>query len=289
MTAAMSHHLGRRAALAGLGAMGLSALCLGHANSRAQTAGKPLRLAVVPQLTPIEMSRFWTPVVDAMERAGIACELILYPSIASFEPEFLKGTADLVFLNPYHMVMAHKAHGYEPLLHDTRPLEGVLVVREDSQLQRIEQLRLQRISFPAPNAFAASLYIRSVLDKQYHMPIDAHYAQNHRDAIRQVLSGDAQAAGVVKTTLEKESLEVQRQLRIIYTTPPLSPHPLAAHPRVSQRVRSELVSVLLGLASNPTTQALMAGIQMPKPVPANYARDYASLEHLSVEKYVVVE
>jgi phosphonate transport system substrate-binding protein len=289
MTAATTPRVTRRAAMAGLGAMGLSALGLAHTNSAAQAVGKPLRLAVVPQLTPIEMSRFWTPVVDALGRAGVACELIVYPSIASFEPEFLKGMADLVFLNPYHMVMAHKAHGYEPLLRDTRPLEGVLVVKADSPVQKIEQLRAQRISFPAPNAFAASLYIRSVLDKQYQLPFEPHYAQNHRDAVRQVLSGDSQAAGVVKTTLEKESAEVQRQLRVVYTTPPLSPHPLAAHPRVSRQVRSELVSVLAGLALNPDMQALMAGIQMPKPVPANYSRDYASLERLNVEKYVIVE
>jgi phosphonate transport system substrate-binding protein len=281
MSAAISKTLSRRSALTGMCAVGLTALCVGHSNRAAAGVVKALRLAVVPQLTPIEMSRYWTPVVDALGQAGIACELIVYPSIASFEPEFLKGTADLAFLNPYHMVMAHKAHGYEPLLHDTRPLEGVLVVKADSPIQRIEQLRAQRISFPAPNAFAASLYIRSVLDKQYQLPIEANYAQNHRDAIRQVFSGDAQAAGVVKTTLEKESVDVQRDLRIIYTTPPLSPHPLATHPRVPPNVRAALVNVLTGLAASPSTQGIMAGIQMPRPVSANYARDYASLERLT--------
>ena len=33
-------------------------------------------------------------------------------------------------------------------------------------------------------------------------------------------------------------------------------------------------------------QALLQGIQMPRPVAASYARDYAPLEKLRLEKYV---
>ena len=250
---------------------------------------KPLRLAVVPQLTPLEMTRYWSPLLTALARAGVTCELVVYPSIAKFEPEFLKGQADLVFLNPYHMVMARRAHRYEPLLHDARPLEGVLVVKSDGPVKSLEQLKDHRISFPAPNAFASSLYIRAMLERQHHLAFDAHYAENHRNAIRQVLAGDSAAAGVVRTTLEKEPQDVQQHLRVIYTTPPLAPHPIAVHPRVPMAVRKQMTDALLALAQDPATKGLMAGIQMPNPVTANYARDYAPFERLNIEKFVVTE
>jgi len=278
---------GRRNLLTVLGSTLFCAFANQHvsaANSRA-----PLRLAVVPQLTPVEMTKAWNPLVDALGQRGIACDLVVYPSIASFEPEFLKGKADLVFLNPYHMVMARKAHRYELLLRDTRPLEGVLVVKKDSPVIAMEQLKDHRISFPAPNAFAASLYIRSVLERQYHLAYDTHYAQNHKNAIRQVLAGDSAAAGVVKTTLEKEALDVQQSLRILYTTPGLSPHPLAVHPRVPASQRGDIVAAMMDMASNPELQPLLAAIQMPKPQAANYVRDYAPLEKLRIENYVVLE
>jgi phosphonate transport system substrate-binding protein len=54
-------------------------------------------------------------------------------------------------------------------------------------------------------------------------------------------------------------------------------------------VRKAVVDVLLALAQNPDTKPLMAGIQMPNPVLANYAVDYAPLERLKIEKYVVSE
>lgn len=94
---------------------------------------------------------------------------------------------------------------------------------------------------------------------------------------------------MVKTTFEKESPEVQQKLRVIYTTPPLAPHPLAAHPRVSRPVRAAITEVLLGLAAAAETQTIMAGIQMPSPVLTSYTKDYAPLERLKIDKYVVLE
>lgn len=288
MSAHAQLDLRRRTVLAAMGATLASAAMT---SSRTQAAaGRPVyRLAVVPQLTPVEIMRYWTPIVDVLGKNGIPCELVVYPSIAAFEPEFLKGRADLVFLNPYHMVMAYKLHGYVPLLHDARPLEGVLVVKHDGPVRRLEQLKDHRISFPAPNAFAASLYIRSVLDRQYRLPFDTHFAGNHRNAIRQVLAGDSAAAGVVKTTLEQEPQDVQNNLRVLYTTPVLTPHALAAHPRVPLAVRNGVVETLLDTLSSPDTKAALAVTQMPHPVRANYRRDYAALERMNIEKYVLAE
>jgi phosphonate transport system substrate-binding protein len=245
------------------------------------------RLAVVPQLTPVEMYNAWTPVVEALAQADVPCELVVHPSIARFEQEFRDGGADIVFLNPYHMVMARQAHGYVPLLRDAKPLEGVLVVRQDSPYTTLAQLRDQRIAFPAPNALAASLYIRAALDREHRVRHETWYAMNHRNAIRQVLTGDAAAAGVVRTTLALEPESVRQSLRVLYTTPALAPHPIAVHPRVPGAVRQRLREALLAMAADPARKPLLQAIQMPDPVPADYERDYAGLNRLGLNRYVV--
>lgn len=254
--------------------------------ARSAAGARKLRLAVVPQLTAVEMHSNWSPVVEALGAAGIACELVIHPSIARFEPEFLRGQADLVFLNPYHMVMAHRAHGYVPLVHDAKPLEGVLVVRQASPVTRIEQLQGQRLSFPAPNALAASLYIRAMLETEFKLKFETHYAMNHRNAVRQVLVEDSAAAGVVKTTLEMEPPEVQQALRVLYATPKLAPHPLAAHPRVTSTQRRRIVEVLQTMAQDPARKPLLKAVQMPDPVAADYPRDYAPLTRLGLDRFV---
>lgn len=276
----------RRRLLAGLAAAAVLAPAAG-VRAAVRKPARPWRLAVVPQLTAGEMYRNWSPVVDALAQAGVPCELSIHPSIARFEPEFLQGKADLVFLNPYHMVMAYRAHGYAPLLRDRRPLEGLLLVAQDSPVQSLAQLQGRRISFPAPNALAASLYIRAMLEKTLRLRYEAHYASTHSNALRQVLAGDSVAAGVVRTTFELEAPEIRQRLRVLYATPALAPHPLAAHPRLPQPVRQTVHEVFLALARDPVQAAALKGIPMPDPQPADYRRDYAPLGLLGLERFVV--
>ncbi|MFA9218486.1 MAG: phosphate/phosphite/phosphonate ABC transporter substrate-binding protein, partial [Sphingomonadaceae bacterium] len=252
-----------------------------------ESPDRPWRFAIVPQLTPVELLRNWSAILQQLGKAGIDCQLVLYPDIAKFEVEFLRGQADFVYLNPYHMVMAHERHAYQPLLHDKRALEGLLLTQADGPVSRIEQLQQQRISFPSANAFAASLYLRALLERQHHVGFQAHYAQNHRNALRQVLTGDSAACGVVATTFESETADVKARLRVLLRTPAVAPHPIAAHPRVPLATRQRLSDTLLHFANTEAGQPLMQAIAMPHPVAADYRSDYAPLLKLHIEHYVV--
>lgn len=290
MTQHHPHNAPRRSVLQALAVS--SSLCLAGLipTSWAQsTLSRNWRLGVVPQLTPLETSQRWTPVVQALSQVGVPCELAVFSSIAIFEAAFLKGDIDIGYMNPYHMVMARRSQRYEPLLRDKRPLEGVLLVKDDSSIDRLGQLSGARVSFPSPNSFAASLFIRAVLEREFKVTFQAHYAGTHRNALRQVLTGDSAAACVVKTTLEQEKPEVRNGLRLIYTTPEIAAHPLAAHPRVPQSVRTAVVETLISMAQSPATQSMMAAIQIPNPVRADYIAEYAPLERLKIEKFVVIE
>lgn len=245
-----------------------------------------MRLAVVPQLTPVEISKAWSPIVEVLAQVGIACELVVHASIEEFESEFMLGKADIVYLNPYHMVMARRAHRYEPLLRDKRPLQGVLVVKSEGPIKTIDQLKGQRISFPGPNALAASLYVRAVLERQYHLKYETHYAFTHRNAVRQVLAGDSAAAGIVKNTLEGEPLEIRQALRVIYSTPEVPPHPIATHPRLDSVLRQKISDLLLAMAVDPLRKPMMQAILMPDPLRARFEQDYAPLEQLKLEAFV---
>lgn len=275
----------QRRRLLRLGAAGITGF-----SSSPYLQAKPLRrwrMAVVPQLTPVEIVHAWAPIIQALSEAGVACELLTYPDIAKFEVEFMRGLADFVYLNPYHMVMAQQRHGYHALLHDKQALEGLLLCQADGPYTQIEQLRDQIIAFPSPNAFAASLYMRALLERQYHLRFQSNYAQNHRNALRQVLTGDAAACGVISKTFASETPEVQERLRILLRTPTVASHPIAAHPRVPGPVRELFVNTLLGLGETATGRGMLQAINMPQPVRANYVTDYAPLKQLQLERYVV--
>jgi phosphonate transport system substrate-binding protein len=247
-------------------------------------------IGVVPQFTPVEIYERWGPLVKELEnRTGLKFELKTYKSIPEFEKAFLKGEPDFVFMNPYHQVMAYKAQKYIPLVRDKTPLTGILVVRRDSPVKEVKDLDGKVIAFPAPNAFAASLYMRALLAEKFKIRFIPEYVKTHDNVYRHVILGKAQAGGGVNNTFLRQPEEVKRELRILYETPSTAPHPFSVHPRVPKEVRDKVKRAILDMANEPSMKALLDRVQMPNPVPADYARDYKPLEKLNLEKYVVLE
>ena len=248
-------------------------------------------LAVVPQFTPSEVHRNWSPIVEKLSRAtGRQIEIKIYPSIQKFETAFLNGEIDLVFMNPYHAVMAKRAQGYIPLVRDdANRLIGILLVQRDSPIKSIKELNGKALAFPAPNSFAASLYMRALLAEQEKISITPLYLKTHSNVYRHVIMGEAVAGAGVNNTLKREPPEVQAQLRVLFETPGVPSHPLVAHPRVPEGLRQTVTNTLLEMQNDPAGQKLLADIQMPKPVRADYAKDYQPLEKLGLEKYLVIE
>lgn len=253
-------------------------------------AAQSYTVAVVPQFPALEVHRAWTPLLAQLSaRTGFDLKLTTTASIPEFERHFQSGQPDVVFLNPYHMVMASRSHQYAPLVRESKELlAGILVVRVDSPLRNLHDLAQQSIAYPAPNAFGASLYMRSLLAEQ-KVSTKATFVKTHGNAYRHVITGLAAAAGGIRSTLEREPPEVRAQLRVLFETPAVAPHPLAVHPRLPVAHRQALRDAWLELAQTEEGRALLKAVQMPHPVAADYQRDYAPLERLHLEQFAINE
>lgn len=259
----------------------------GLAQAQTQTDHPPLVVEVVPQFQPVEINRTWAPLLARLEKeTGLSFTLKLAKDIPAFEDDVMAGAPDLVYQNPYHQVMARRAQGYVPLVRDAKLLTGIVVVRHNDPVGSTKALAGQTIAYPAPNAFGASLLVRSHLAEVDRIETQPFYAKTHTNAYRQVLTGRAAAAGGVRATLDKEPEEVRAGLRVLWETPGVAPHPISAHPRVSPQNREAVTAALLRLAQDPAGQALLKEVLMPQPVRADYARDYQPLEKLRLDRYV---
>ncbi len=250
-------------------------------------AAQTFTVAVVPQFPAEEIFRNWTPVLKEVSRlTGLDLKLKTYASIPAFETAFLNGEPDVAYMNPYHAVMAKKAVGYTPILRDdaTR-LTGILVVRKDSPITRVEQLDGVTLAFAAPNAFP-SLYIRALLTNEYKINFKSEYVTTASNVFRHIITDRVPAGGAVRKTLAEETPELQAQLRVLYETPGVAPHPIATHPRVPVQVREALQQAFLKLGANPAFAEQLKAINITKPVKSDF-KDYAPLEKLGLEKFVI--
>jgi phosphonate transport system substrate-binding protein len=271
--------------------MGLAAIshtayaaCLGDANS-----GKVYTFDVVPQLTAAKIYTTWSPLLQRVGQDAKLCfELRVSATIPEFEQKLLKGEPEFVFLNPYHAVLAHQKKKYQPLLANSEDLlTGILVVRADSPIQHLEELKGKSITFPAPNAFAASLLIRADLAKK-KIEITPVFVKTHSNVYRSVIGKDVIAGGGVNNTLDNEAPEVRQQLRVLYETSAYTPHPVATHPSVSTAVRERFLKAMLKLAQDEEGRKLLDGINLHQPQAVTYAKHYKPLESLQLEKFLVL-
>ncbi len=260
------------------------ATCLGD-----RAATQVFSVAVVPQLPPRIIYQKWSPLLETIGKsAGLCFELLTPETIPEFERLLFKGTPDFAFANPYHAVIARKMVGYVPLIIDGRSkLTGLLVVRSDSSIHSIQDLHNKKVAFPAPNAFAASLLIRAELAKK-GVHIEPTYLKTHASAYRAVAMGSYLAAGGVNTTLEREDPALQLNLRILYETDAYAPHPFIANPRVPTNIRNAVLAAMMSLPNTRAGEKLLADVQIPEPIRADYERDLYPLEQLDLTKYVVL-
>lgn len=251
-------------------------------------AERSYSFGVVPQYESRRIQHIWRPLLRAVgELAGVRFELAAAPSIPAFEDFFLQGVYDFAYMNPYHLLKAHEAQGYIPLVRDVgRSLYGVIVVRKDSPFTSVYDLEGSVVAFPAPNALAAALIPRAVLAGKLDINITPKYVNNHTSVYLNVALRQVDAGGGVQSTLARQKDTLTEQLRILYKTDKTAPHPVAGHPRVPDDVVAAVSSAFLQLGSTEQGRALLRKAPIHE-IGAAAMADYAPLREMGLDAFYV--
>jgi len=261
----------------------LFATSVAHAGS---DKSKVYSIGIVPQFEIRHLRKIWNPILELIEKnTGYRLELKGSPNIKDFGKELKAGNFDFAYMNPYHFILANKAQGYIPLIRDNgRELQGIIVIKKDSPITSIKELNGKKVAFPSPNALGASLLIRSHLKNKFNININPVYVKTHSSVYLNVLLDQATAGGGIYKTLIKQGENIQASLRILHRTPMVSPHPIAAHPRVPLDVRNKIKETLLLLGENSVGQDLLAKIPIKKIGHAS-SSDYKAIESMNLDNF----
>ncbi len=248
-------------------------------------AAKPYTFGVVPQFEQRKLYATWKPIVDELEkRTGLTFKLVTTLKIQDFEPAFARGEFDFVYVNPYHLVQLHQTQAYLPLVADSVPLRGILVVRRDGPIATPADLDGQTVAFPSANALGSSLLVRAELEQVHHVKTKPLYVATHSSVYLHVAQGLVAAGGGVEKTLQEQDEALRSRLRVIATTRACPSHPVAAHPRVPLEDREKVRQALLTLSQTPQGQALLKKVPVVTFLPVTY-EDYAPMQAWGLEKY----
>jgi phosphonate transport system substrate-binding protein len=209
---------------------------------------------------------------------GVPIELKLYEDMATFEKDYQAGLPDLLFAHPSMTADAHRRQGFVPLVRDQTQIYGVLFVRKDSPYRSIPDLVGKKVAFVGARSFCSIITKDLMAAAQADLDFEEQNTGSTRNVLKAVMLGKADAGASLDVSVLAEPAELVSGLRPLATSRGMAPHPLSAHPRVAEPLRSRITAAVLGMASSPEDRALLAAVRLTEPVAADYGRDYRALE-----------
>jgi len=234
------------------------ALFVGFSSS---SIAKEYTFGIVPQQSAKKLARVWTPVLQHLsQESGMEIKFATAKDIPTFEKRLADGEYDFAYMNPYHFTVFNNQPGYKAMAHQSeKRIKGIVVVRKDSNAQNLNALDGQRMAFPSPAAFAATILPSANMAKM-GIDVDAKYVSSHDSVYMAVSRGLLPAGGGIVRTFNKTDPAVRDTLRILWTSSGYTPHAFAAHPAISDVEREKLTKALVSIADTEQGRELLASL-----------------------------
>ena len=216
----------------------------------ASSPGKPLVLAVHPYLPAPEIQRRFGPLADYLSRE-MGRPVVVRVSIDYDEQIRLVGSnaVDLAYIGPVPYAHLVQRFGPVPILarvqsNGRSDLVGLFVVRQDSALQSLDQLRGKHLALGDAESTMSSVVPQYVLLQAGIRLEDLGRVSRvpaHSNVLMGIVSGDFDA-GAVRGDVFLEM--ANRGLRVIASTPAVPEHLFVARPELPpadiQKLRQRL-------------------------------------------------
>lgn len=207
-------------------------------------------LGFVGVYNPRLMFLKYQPLVDYVSSStGKPWELVIVPTYGRIIQDLCSGKLTGALLGPFAYLRARAACPVQPLAKlDTsgRPTyHGLILVREDSPVQKLRDLAGRSIGFGPPMSTASYLEPRALLEDAGLRPgtdVSCRHYAHHEEAARAVLLGEVDACGVRDIVGEKYA---RRGLRILARSEEIPNFVLALAPGAGPALRSELLHALV--------------------------------------------
>jgi phosphonate transport system substrate-binding protein len=218
------------------------------------------------------------PVMDAINREadGFTVRLETSRDYPSYDAKLRERKFNLAFGNPYQALVAEKA-GYRVFskMGDDERFRGIVIVRKDSSIKTVNDLRGKTISFPSRTAIAGTLMTKALFLKA-GLNVDKDckpvYVGSLDSVVMNVYSGLTTAGGIWPGTwdnITNEQPEIADALEIKWSTAPLGNIAVLARSDLPEAHLKTVAKVLLDLDKTAQGRMILARIYAPNFEPAD--------------------
>lgn len=229
-----------------------------------------VRFGIHPLHNPLRLFERYGPIVDYLNQHITDAHFVLEASrdYQEFESKLQSRSLDLALPNPYQTLIALR-HNYKVFgkMGDDSIFRGLLLVRKDSGIENITQLRGNIISFPSATALAACMQPQHEMQR-LGLPFgsyEASYVGSQESSIMNVLLGNSKAGGTWPTpwlAFQKEHPEQAGQLKVLLETPPLINNALVARDDFPAELLNQVSRLLFSLHEHAEGRKILAALPL---------------------------
>ncbi len=250
-----------------------------------------LRFGVFPRQTPRKLAEMFAPVARYLsQEARVRVVFETATTFAVFQERVDRGDYDLAHLSPLQYVRARARAGYTVIARYDELLTGLLIVRRDGEVRRLEDLRGRTLALGDPGSLAGNLLPRWYLrrhgidaDREVRLKV---LGQSLEAPALAVYSREADAGAVAPSVFRTLDEDLRGELAVLAETEGLASDPFAVHPRVPARVVAALRSALVSLHLHDRGRRLLEALGYHRVVPADDA-DYEPVRAFAREMGLV--
>lgn len=173
---------------------------------------------------------------------------------AAFEEKLYGRELDFALPNPYQTLIALN-HGYRVFgkMADDENFRGLILLRKDSPVQNVSDLKGKAVSFPAPTALAAAMLSQYFLHSHgldVLKDIETRYVGSQESSIMNVYLGNVAAGATWPSpwrAFSRERPEIAAEMKVMWETESLPNNALVVRDDVPAEIAAQVEKLLLSL------------------------------------------
>jgi len=217
-----------------------------------------IKLGILPRLSTMEIFSMFSPLAEYLSReTGEKVSIVIPRNFDEFKAGVRSGQLDLGFANPLIYIQLKQDADVFPLALSAEKkggtkFRGIILVRKDSGIETVEDLRMKRLVFVEKDSAAGYLFQMLYLNSA---GFDVHkdftilpFAKKHDNVVLAVFNRVADAGGIREDTLETMQGKLDlSQLKVLAYTDYFPSWPLFATAKLSKEKAEKIKTALLKL------------------------------------------
>jgi phosphonate transport system substrate-binding protein len=254
-------------------------------------AQEPLVFGFLPILSPQKLVARFGPLTDYLaQRLHREVRLETAADYAQFMHRTRNRRYDILFTAPHFYYIAQRQAGYRVLVRvDLPSLPAVIVVRKDSHIQSLDDLRGKKLSTVDPLALGTAL-VKAYLNAHDINPtkdLTLVATPTHNASLLSAYKGITDAASLMLEPYKRVPPEIKNDMKVIAQTEGTPHMPICVSPSISPKEADIIENALVGLKSSEEGRALLKHLAWPgftKTIPAEYDQlEWAAKQVMSMD------